>query len=366
VLACLHLSPSFYTEGNSYDFTVKTVVIDAGHGGKDSGCLGAKSKEKDVTLAIALKIGKYIKEYVPGVKVLYTRTNDKFIELHERARIANRNKADLFLSVHCNSSRHKDRVSGTETYVMGLDKSSENLEVARRENAVVLLENDHQKHYDGFDANKPESHIVFSLYQNAYLNQSIELASLIESQFKNRARRKSRGVKQESFLVLYKTAMPSVLIETGFLTHKKEEQYLNSEQGQSYIASAVYRAFKDYKYGMEGKKDSGRGISIPEDNFYDSLGNLPAANIEEACASNRTYKIQLYDAYESVDLGNPDFDMVSKIDIEETQNGIKQYLVAQQFHEHYMATEMLRKMRSAGFKHARIITYEHGERVAMN
>ncbi len=238
--------------GNAADskYEIKTVVIDAGHGGHDPGCLGSTVYEKKIALAIALKVGGYIEKYFPDVKVVYTRKTDIFIELHERAAIANRNKADLFISIHCNAGPSK--VFGTETYVMGLHKSNDNLNVAKRENEVILMEENYAEHYDGFDPNSPEAHIIFSLYQNAYIDQSISLASKIQHQFENRAKRSSRGVRQAGFLVLYKTAMPSVLIETGFLTNKNEEKYLKTALGQDYISSAIYRAFKAFKLEMEG------------------------------------------------------------------------------------------------------------------
>lgn len=257
----LWLSPSFSKEKSFYRYAIRTVVIDAGHGGKDIGCSGKNTHEKDIALPIALKVGEYIKKYIPGVKVIYTRKNDTFIELHERAAIANRNNADLFISIHCNAATSHPWVNGTETYVMGTDKNVENLDVARRENSVILMEANYEEKYDGYSLSDPETDIIFSLYQNAHLEQSIYFAQLVENQFKNRAMRKSRGVKQESFLVLYKTAMPSVLVETGFLTNKTEENYLRSEDGQSYIASAVYRAFKEYKQTMEAK---GKGLFTPD------------------------------------------------------------------------------------------------------
>jgi len=227
---------------------IKTVVIDAGHGGKDSGALGSKTKEKDIALKIALKVGDYIKTYIPSVKVVYTRKTDKFIPLYERAEIANNYKADVFISIHCNAlPKKKKYIAGTETYVMGLHTAEENLLVAKRENQVVLLENDYAKRYDGFDPNSPEAHIMLSMYQNAHLEQSILLAQKVEAQFKTRAKRASRGVKQAGFVVLKATSMPSILVETGFLSNQGEETYLNSEKGQVYLASAIYRAFKEYR-----------------------------------------------------------------------------------------------------------------------
>ena len=258
LISCLILLSSFSLTNispNSYlKSQINTVVIDAGHGGKDPGCHGVNTNEKDVALAIALKVGTYIKQYLPNVKVIFTRKTDVFVELHERAAIANRNKADFFISIHCNSNV-SPRPYGTETYVMGLHKTEANLSVAKRENEVILQEDNAADQYEGFDPNKPESHIIFSMYQNAYLEQSIQLASNIESQFKHRAGRKSRGVHQAGFLVLYRTSMPSVLVETGFLSNTTEEKYLKSEPGQDYLSSAIFRAFRDYKYAIDGKSE---------------------------------------------------------------------------------------------------------------
>jgi N-acetylmuramoyl-L-alanine amidase len=226
------------------------VVIDAGHGGKDPGCLGKQSKESQVVLKVALELGKNIKKYVPGVKVLYTRSTDKFVELHDRANFANKNHADLFISIHCNSNPSKN-IKGSETYAMGLPSSEGNLDVAKRENSVILQETDYKEKYGGFDPKSPLGHIFLSNFQSVHLESSLRFAEKIETQFKDRIGRKSRGVKQAGFLVLWRTAMPSVLVEIGFLSNVEDEKYLTSEKGQSYIASALYRAFRDYKNEVE-------------------------------------------------------------------------------------------------------------------
>ena len=229
---------------------VDTIVIDAGHGGKDPGTHGQSVKEKDVALKIALKVGGYIEKNMPGVKVVYTRKTDTYLALDERAAIANKAKADLFICIHANAVP-REEIYGTETYVMGLHKSEGNLDVAKRENAVILLDNNYEQRYEGFDPNSPESYILFSLAQSAFQESSLKFAEKIESQFKNRLGRKSHGVKQAGFWVLWRTAMPSVLIEVGFLTNKKEEKFLGDTNGQDLIASGIYRAFKDYKAQLE-------------------------------------------------------------------------------------------------------------------
>lgn len=230
---------------------VTTVVIDAGHGGKDPGTHGVSAKEKDLVLTVALKVGSYIEKYVPDVKVIYTRKDDRFLELYERARIANKAKADVFISIHANAMPGKSSVYGTETYVMGLHTNDKNFNVAKRENSVILLEENHEEKYEGFDPNSPESYIMFSLTQSAYLDNSLLLANIVENQFKNRVGRKSRGVKQAGFQVLWNTYMPSVLIEIGYLTNPNEENELKTGKVQDYIASGIYRAFKEYKNQLE-------------------------------------------------------------------------------------------------------------------
>jgi N-acetylmuramoyl-L-alanine amidase len=231
-------------------YKIKTVVIDAGHGGKDPGALGKKSKEKDIALAIALKVGDYIDLNLTGVKVIYTRKKDEFIELYKRAEIANKNNADVFISIHVNA-HVSSKYSGTSTYVMGLHKSEENLEVAKLENSVILKEEEYQQNYKGFDPNSPESHIIFTLLQNAHLEQSVNLATKVQDQFRTRAGRKDIGVRQAGLVVLWNATMPAILVETGFISNPEEEKYLNTDQGQSFIASAIYRAFKDYKKEIE-------------------------------------------------------------------------------------------------------------------
>jgi N-acetylmuramoyl-L-alanine amidase len=236
---------------NIQSVTLKKIVIDAGHGGKDPGCHGASSNEKNITLKIALQLGELIKTNMPDVEVIYTRKDDHFVELHDRATIANKANADLFISIHVNAG--PEQFAGTETYCMGLHKSESNMQVAQRENASILMEANQQANYDGFDPNKPESYIMFSLYQSANLTNSMILAGQIEEEFTTFNQRHSRGVKQAGFLVLWKTTMPAVLVETGFLTHADEEVYLNSDKGQMHTAYGIYSAIEDYKQMIESE-----------------------------------------------------------------------------------------------------------------
>lgn len=274
------LFSSFTAKAPKHSYRIKTVVIDPGHGGHDSGCLGSSAKEKQVALAVALKLGKLIEEKYPDVNVIYTRTTDVFVELHERANIANRNHADLFICVHCNSG--PPSAFGTETYVMGLHKTEDNLAVAKRENSSILLEKDYKANYDGFDPNSPEANIIFSLYQNSFLTQSLKLSALIQQQFEEYGGRYNRGVKQAGFLVLYRTAMPSLLIETGFLTNSTEERYLNTEKGQLTIATSIYRAFVEYKLDMETGADEAQTPTLKENSSSDLPKQVPVNTKPEA------------------------------------------------------------------------------------
>ncbi|MFO7790082.1 MAG: N-acetylmuramoyl-L-alanine amidase [Bacteroidales bacterium] len=248
VLFCMPLFLS--AQNGDDDIKLRKVVIDPGHGGRDPGAVGKFSYEKDIVLDIALKLGGYIEENFQDVEVIYTRKTDKYVKLYERAKIANEAKADLFISIHANASESSNPY-GAETFAMGLHVSEANLEVAKKENSVILQEENYEENYGGFDPNSPESHIMFSMFQNAYLDQSLNLAALVQKQFRERVGRHDRGVKQAGFWVLYKVAMPSILIEAGFISNANEENFLNSDDGVTYLASAIFRAFKNYKKAFE-------------------------------------------------------------------------------------------------------------------
>lgn len=256
VLAWLVLPLTSFNSFDTNELGIRTVVIDAGHGGKDPGCSGASAKEKDICLSIALKLGKFISEKFENVKVVYTRKTDMFLELHERANIANQSKADLFICIHANSGAKG--ANGSETYIMGLHKSEANLLVAKRENSSILMEDNYKTVYEGFDPNSDEDIIALTLMQSSYMDQSLNIATKIQHHFE-KIGRKNRGVKQAGFLVLVKTTMPSVLIETGFLTDKEEEGYLLKEENQTKMSSAIFDAFSEYKgeveKNMEGLTD---------------------------------------------------------------------------------------------------------------
>ncbi len=227
-----------------------TVVIDAGHGGRDAGALGLVTKEKHINLAVALALGKMITDNCPDVKVIYTRNTDVFVELNERAAIANRAKADLFISIHTNSTASGLKgtsANGTETYTLGMHRANDNLAVAKRENSVIMLEKNYEQKYEGFDPRKSESYIIFELMQDRNMASSVNLARLIQNQFRQTARRIDKGVYQAGFLVLRQTSMPSVLIELGYINNANEEVFLNSRDGQQKMAQSIFNAFIQYR-----------------------------------------------------------------------------------------------------------------------
>lgn len=233
------------------------IVIDAGHGGDKPGAVGLKSKEKDITLAVSLKLGKMITEHLKDVEVYYTRVIDKDVELYKRSQIANKIGADLFVSIHCNSSSNKSP-KGSETFALGVTKAAQNLEVAKKENKDILLEANYGENYDGFDPNAPENDILFSLFQNAYMEGSLWFADKIQKHLTSNTPIINRGVKQANFVVLLKSAMPSVLVEIGFISNAEEELYLMSEIGQYEIAASIFQAICEYKMHKDNVK-----ISIP-------------------------------------------------------------------------------------------------------
>lgn len=272
---------------------IQVVVIDPGHGGIDPGTSGGNVQEKDIVLNIAVKLGEYIESNYPDIKVVYTRKADVFIPLHQRATIANKAEADLFISIHANAVGHRG-VSGTETFVLGQHRSDDNLQVAKKENAVILLEDNYNTTYEGFDPNSPESYIMFELVQDEYKEQSISLANEIQNEFRIKALRKDRSVKEAGFLVLRQTTMPSVLVETGFLSNATERQYLASESGQNNIASAIFRAFQTYKNTVE-KKSSFHLVTQNESPATTNKETEPKANniTEEAINENLYYSVQI-------------------------------------------------------------------------
>lgn len=374
VLVLLLLPKDNYSfRGKEISYKIKTVVIDAGHGGHDPGTIGfSKTKEKTVALAVALKVGAYIKENFPDVNVIYTRDADKFVELHERAGIANRNGADLFISVHCNAFSSSS-VYGTEVYVLGLHKTEENLSVAKRENSVILMEDDYNDRYDGFDPSKPEGHILFSMFQDAFINQSINFAEKVDNQFKNRVHRRSRGVKQAGFIVLWKTSMPSTLIELGFISNQKEESFLTTEQGQSYMASAIYRAFKEYKLEMEKNvpfsESGGDETPTPPAPAPDKPAPAPEKDpVTEtpkptASKDQVVYKVQFLASDTELKEGDAKFKGLKEI-TSVFASGLYKYMTGN-FASYDEALNHQSTVRKLGFSDAFMVAYLNGQRITI-
>lgn len=262
------------------------VVIDAGHGGKDPGAVRGTYKEKEINLGVALALGQLIEKNMTDVKVVYTRKTDVFVDLDKRAQIANKAKANLFISIHTNATDAKSTsASGADTYILGLARSAENLAVAKRENSVILYEDDYQTKYEGFDPNKPESNIIFEFMTNKYMEQSLQFANYIQRDFKNIARRVDRGVRQAGFLVLRKSSMPSVLIELGFINNTAEAKYLSSNLGQRAMATSIYSGFKRYKQDFDKKRPSNGGKGI-EKNIYPEPEVVELPIVEDSVEPN--------------------------------------------------------------------------------
>ena len=329
-----------------------TVVLDAGHGGHDTGAIGKKGREKDVVLSIALKVGDYIKKNTPDTRVIYTRDDDFFVPLDERAAIANKNNADLFVSIHANSNKNT-KPFGTETFAMGLHKSQGNLEVAQKENSVIVMEQDYNTKYEGFDPSSAESYIIFSLMQNVYLDKSLKLASMVQDEFREKAKRADRGVKQAGFLVLWHTKMPSVLIETGFISNEEEEKYLMSANGQDYLASAIYRAIRDYFTSLE---DEEREVKKATTVAQDDTEAAPEEN--ELC-----YRLQV--ATTSAPVANPTEKFPGKPDIFEYKDGNKYKYMIGRFATLNEASAY-KKTISAEYPDAFIVPFNNGKKISMN
>ena len=241
-----------------------TVVLDAGHGGHDAGAVGSFSKEKNINLRYTLLVGDMIKKNLPDAKVIYTRDKDVFVDLNERARIANRNKADLFVSIHTNSSKNTS-ANGMETFTLGVSRSKENMEVAMLENSVIKLEEDYETKYEGFDPNSVDSYIMFEFMKDQYTDRSITCADFIQTKMIQTSKRNDRGVRQAGFLVLRATAMPSVLVELGFISNKDEEKYLNNNDNQVKLATAIFNGIKEYKHELDKKSGNSNSEELKKE-----------------------------------------------------------------------------------------------------
>jgi len=361
LILLLFLAPFFNNSGLLAQNKTFTVVLDAGHGGSDPGNLGTgryKKREKDIALDVTLKVGKILSEKFKDIKVLYTRTKDTYPDLWKRAKIANESNADLFVSIHCNA--FSNNAYGTETFVLGVHRNKTNLEVAKRENDVILLEKDHEKHYS-YDPNSPESIIGLTLMQEEYLDKSIELAQLVENSFVANAHRKSRGVKQAGLIVLHQTYMPSVLVELGFLTNKKEEDFLNSKNGQLKTAQAIVSAIKKYKDHLIQNE-----VIISENN-----DNIPTKKPREqtykkakkTVKSKVVFKVQIASSTNKIATKSYNFKGLKGVERVKVGNYYKYYLG--RTGSYSKIKDLKQKARKRGYKSAFIVAFKNGKKITV-
>jgi N-acetylmuramoyl-L-alanine amidase len=345
---------SMFSYSFSQESLIKTIVIDAGHGGKDPGCHGASSNEKTVCLAIALKLGKLIKTKFPEINVIYTREKDVFIELDERANIANRNKADLFICIHANSA--SPSAYGAETYVLGLHRTESQQKVAERENATIYLEDDLGEKYKDFDLT-PDALIARQIQLSVFLDQSISFADKLQKEFKKIGRH-DRGVKQAGFLVLYKTTMPSVLIETGFLTNPKEETFLADTSGQSKMANSMFTAFQNYKNELEGIDQ------VVDDNLQQVEKNNDPILPDKTVVRDKQeviFRVQIETSESKIASTSSKF---KGLDIYEyQQNNLFKYTAGKFINDYKSASAYKTELREQGFSSAFVVAFLNGERI---
>jgi len=366
LLLCVTLASGVALAGNdgsSSSYKLNTVVLDAGHGGFDPGALGKTTQEKNITLAIILKLGALIEKNMPGVKVIYTRRTDVFVELIKRAEIANKNDADLFISVHVNSNKNPT-ATGTDTWVMGQYKNNENFEVAKEENKVILAESNYNAKYEGFDPNSTESYIIFNLMQNTFIEQSLDIASEVENNFQARASRKVRGVKSAPFLVLWKTTMPSILIETGFISNPPEEKFLASDDGQNIMANAIFQAFKSYKDRVDSKTNvSFKQESKPEPET--TMVKPPAVSEKKQVAQDSSFIyfcLQVVSSQKRIPTDSALFagtDVVKELKVNETYK----YLIGNE--PEYNSILLLKDKLKGKFPDAFVMAFKNGTKIPL-
>ncbi len=362
---------------SSGNMKIKTVVIDPGHGGADPGAVGKISKEKDLTLSISLMLGELIKKQYPDVKVIYTRTDDSFVELYKRAEIANKNNADLFICVHINASGSTSAY-GAETFVMGIDKTGANLQVAKLENSVVLKEDNYLDKYDGFDPNDPETHIIFSLYQNANLTQSLLFAQALQDNLVKKLKRHDRGVKQAGFLVLWKTTMPSVLVELGFISNPDEEKYLNSAEGKEELSKGLFNAFAEFKSQYDGTGSSSNTINTGTSENTTNTTTTTVKDTENNSSANNSatqtnqisnketgiiFKIQIKTSSKKIEIIPQNFKSYQNVDVY-LQDGVYKYTVGAD--ADYDKIYELYKDVKKDYQDSFIIAFKNGTRIPLN
>lgn len=354
------LTPAQAFQKNKGQFV---VVLDAGHGGNDPGNVGNGYKEKEIALNIVLTVGKSLEKH-PNIKVIYTRKTDVFVPLRERAKIANDADADLFVSVHCNS--HHSSAHGTETFVLGLHENQRNFEIAKKENEVIFLEEDYESHYDGFDPNSPESFIGLTLMQEEYLDQSTQLARLVQDNFTKTLKRNDRGIKQAGFWVLHNTYMPSVLVETGFLTYKPEGAYLNSAKGQNEVALAIYKGLMDYKMILD--RNVGQNVYkdvANKDSLKDELTEeLDSKDAVKRIYTNTVFKVQLAASSNKLEPKSYNFNGLNDISREKEGKLYKYfYGGTSDYNEIKLMAEFA---KSKGYPTSFIVAYQNGKRVDLS
>ncbi len=360
------LQPATAQEG----FKLRTVVIDAGHGGKDPGAIGYSGlREKDVALNVSLLVGKYITENFPNVKVVYTRDKDVFIPLFERGKIARDVDADLFISIHANSFS-KSTVRGTEVFVLGLHKSETSLALAKKENASIFMEDNYQENYD-YDPNDPETHIKMAMGINANIGQSISMAQNIDDQFVSRVHRSSRGVKQAGFIVLHQNTCPSVLVELGFLSNPTEEAYLKTKNGQDYLASAIYRAFKDYKREVENyvPSESGQEVfttpaPVKKEKPAPKAAPVVKEPIAVATSTGVVYKVQFMATDKLYVVGDEALSGIDDFSTEKVGKTTHRYLTGN-CTTWIHAQELQATIRKKGMTGAFVVAYKNGKRITV-
>lgn len=355
ILGCLALpfSPLRAEEGKF------VLVIDAGHGGHDPGAIGRISKEKNINLKVAMRLGELVESQCPDVKVVYTRRRDVFIPLDRRAQIANDAKADLFISIHTNSLAKNHTTKGASTWTLGLAKSQANLEVAQRENSVILYEDDYKTRYAGFNPNSAESYIIFEFMQDKYMEQSVHLASLVQEQFRQTCKRVDRGVHQAGFLVLKASAMPSILVELGFISTPEEERYLNTANGVNTLAEGIFRAFRIYKDEQRGRQ-TGQAYRASADTSSERQGQV----LDEAATRRGNvapmFKVQIFASTEL--LKDNDRRLKGLKGVEHYQEG-GLYKYTYGASEDYDQILRLRRSVASKFKGAFVIAFKDGEKM---
>ncbi len=350
----IFIVPAFNTSVFSQENDRFVVVLDAGHGGHDSGNRGNGYKEKEIALNVVLSVGATL-EKDPRFKVVYTRKTDEFIELHERGRIANKANADLFVSVHCNS--HRSQAYGTETFVLGLHANDENFNVAKNENSVILLEDNYEANYDGFDPNSPESIIGLTLMQEEYLDQSLTLASFVQNRFKKTLERKSRGVKQAGFVVLHQTYMPSVLIELGFLTNNNEGKYLNSKKGQDDMAKSITTSVIDYKESLDAI------YYVPKAETPQEVGTLTAKMEGDKVYQDVTFKVQIAAGSTDIELQSFNFNGLDQLSKTKTGDLYKYYFGST---PNYTLIQELKEIAvGKGFDSSFVVAFRNNESIPL-